>query len=170
MELPDRDHRRLLSLVSNLRAVRSGRTSHLHPSTVMRLRFAVGGPTWSSPADVLALDRRRSRLEEILANTGVTASEAITAALVDRYVARALSRAIGRTTPKRDRPRCGARTRNGTPCQARATWDDVNDCPRTRRGRCRMHGGLSTGPRTAAGRQAAGGMTKSCGPEISSAA
>ena len=39
-------------------------------------------------------------------------------------------------------PRCGARTRKGAPC----------GCPAVRGGkRCRMHGGLSTGPRTAAG-------------------
>lgn len=38
--------------------------------------------------------------------------------------------------------RCGARTkRAGTPCRA----------PAMRNGRCRMHGGLSTGPRTAEG-------------------
>ena len=38
-------------------------------------------------------------------------------------------------------PACGARTRRGAPCRARAMAN----------GRCRMHGGLSTGPRTAAG-------------------
>jgi hypothetical protein len=38
-------------------------------------------------------------------------------------------------------PRCGARTRQGTPCRA----------PAMANGRCRMHGGKSTGPRTAAG-------------------
>jgi hypothetical protein len=38
-------------------------------------------------------------------------------------------------------PRCEARTRRGTPCQ----------CPAMRNGRCRLHGGLSTGPRTAEG-------------------
>ena len=37
--------------------------------------------------------------------------------------------------------RCGAKTRRGTACQ----------CPGMKNGRCRMHGGLSTGPRTAAG-------------------
>jgi len=35
-------------------------------------------------------------------------------------------------------PRCGAKTRRGTPCQ----------CPSMRNGRCRLHGGLSTGPKT----------------------
>jgi hypothetical protein len=41
-------------------------------------------------------------------------------------------------------PRCGARTRAGTPCRAAAMPN----------GRCRMHGGPSTGPRTEAGKAA----------------
>ena len=41
-------------------------------------------------------------------------------------------------------PRCGANTRRGTPCQ----------CPAMRgKRRCRLHGGLSTGPRTPEGRE-----------------
>lgn len=48
-------------------------------------------------------------------------------------------------------PRCGARTRQGTPCKAPPVWDDERDAPRN--GRCRMHGGLSTGPTSAEGRQ-----------------
>jgi hypothetical protein len=43
---------------------------------------------------------------------------------------------------KRERARCGARTRQGRPCQATAL-----DC-----GRCRLHGGLSSGPKTAEGK------------------
>jgi len=38
-------------------------------------------------------------------------------------------------------PRCGARTRAGCPCRA----------PAMANGRCRMHGGRSTGPRTPEG-------------------
>ena len=38
-------------------------------------------------------------------------------------------------------PRCGAKTRSGQPCRA----------PAMANGRCRMHGGKSTGPRTPAG-------------------
>jgi len=38
-------------------------------------------------------------------------------------------------------PRCGAKTRQGKPCRS----------PAMKNGRCRMHGGKSTGPRTAAG-------------------
>ncbi|MXP65632.1 hypothetical protein E0493_19980 [Roseomonas sp. M0104] len=37
--------------------------------------------------------------------------------------------------------RCGARTRSGRPCAS----------PAMANGRCRMHGGTSTGPRTAEG-------------------
>jgi len=42
---------------------------------------------------------------------------------------------------------CGAKTRRGTPCQRRDLWG-LN-------ARCRLHGGLSTGPRTAEGKQRA---------------
>ena len=38
-------------------------------------------------------------------------------------------------------PRCGAKNRRGTPCQA----------PAMRNGRCRLHGGKSTGPKTPEG-------------------
>jgi len=38
-------------------------------------------------------------------------------------------------------PRCGAKTRKGTPCQA----------PAMKNGRCRLHGGKSTGPKTPEG-------------------
>lgn len=38
---------------------------------------------------------------------------------------------------------CGAKTRAGTPCQSRALY---------RSGRCKNHGGLSTGPRSAEGK------------------
>ncbi len=54
-------------------------------------------------------------------------------------------------TPKAQRPRCGARRRDGRPCEALAVWDQGQDRPRN--GRCRMHGGLSTGARTAEGRE-----------------
>ena len=53
---------------------------------------------------------------------------------------------------RRDRPRCGAKTRRGTRCRAPAVWDRAKD--RARNGRCKLHGGLSTGPRTKVGRDA----------------
>lgn len=46
-------------------------------------------------------------------------------------------------TPLRTRPLCGAKTRAGTPCR----------CFALRNGRCKLHGGLSTGPKTSEGWQ-----------------
>ena len=40
--------------------------------------------------------------------------------------------------------RCGAKTRAGTPCKRRDLCDS---------GRCKLHGGMSTGPRTKAGKE-----------------
>jgi len=39
---------------------------------------------------------------------------------------------------------CGAKTRAGTPCKQRGLYDS---------GRCRLHGGRSTGPRTEEGKR-----------------
>jgi hypothetical protein len=50
---------------------------------------------------------------------------------------------------KRSLPACGARTRKGTPCKARVVVYDNGEIAN----RCRMHGGLSTGPKTAEGRE-----------------
>jgi hypothetical protein len=55
------------------------------------------------------------------------------------------------STPKRERLRCGARCRDGSPCQAPTVWNKGLDRPVN--GRCRMHGGLSTGPNTEEGRR-----------------
>lgn len=66
----------------------------------------------------------------------------------DRHrVAWAVSRASDRD-PRRERPRCGARTRSGAPCAAPCVWLPGAVEPRKR---CRLHGGLSTGPRTVEG-------------------
>ncbi|RZA06166.1 MAG: hypothetical protein EOP02_38600 [Proteobacteria bacterium] len=48
-------------------------------------------------------------------------------------------------TQARSAPRCGARTRNCTPCSG----------PAMANGRCRMHGGTSGGPTTPVGLAAA---------------
>ena len=61
--------------------------------------------------------------------------------------ARAAARPVERP-PTRERPRCGARCRDGHPCVAPVVWN-AGEAPRRR---CRMHGGLSTGPRTPEGR------------------
>ena len=52
---------------------------------------------------------------------------------------------------KRERPRCGTRRRDGSRCQAPPVWDKRRYRPVN--GRCRMHGGLSTGPKTEEGRR-----------------
>ena len=52
---------------------------------------------------------------------------------------------------KRERPRCGAKCRDGSPCNAPPVW--IRHLDRAVNGRCRMHGGLSTGPKTEEGRQ-----------------
>lgn len=49
---------------------------------------------------------------------------------------------------------CGAKTRKGTPCNAPPVWNKVTD--KAKNGRCKLHGGLSTGAKTEAGRQAIG--------------
>lgn len=60
-----------------------------------------------------------------------------------------------RREEKAARPLCGARcrSRGGAPCVARVVVDRDGDGRVRVRGRCRMHGGLSTGPRTAEGRK-----------------
>lgn len=49
----------------------------------------------------------------------------------------------GKSSLKGPRKRCGAQTRKGTPCRAKALPG---------RTRCKYHGGASTGPRTAEGK------------------
>lgn len=54
--------------------------------------------------------------------------------------------------PRSERPRCGAPARStGRPCQAPVVWDAQRDRPRN--GKCKCHGGASTGPKTAEGRK-----------------
>lgn len=49
----------------------------------------------------------------------------------------------GYSLPKHSRPECGARTRSGLPCKTKVIPGKK---------RCRLHGGLSTGPKTELGR------------------
>jgi hypothetical protein len=53
---------------------------------------------------------------------------------------------------RKNRGICGAMTRRGTPCQAPPVWDKSTDTAKN--GRCKLHGGMSTGVRTEAGREA----------------
>lgn len=50
---------------------------------------------------------------------------------------------------RRKRPQCGAKTRKGTPCVAKVFWPVTWLEPAKR---CRLHGGLSTGPKTPEGK------------------
>lgn len=52
---------------------------------------------------------------------------------------------------KVNRPLCGAKCRDGHACKAKAVVHPVTG--KTLNGRCRMHGGLSTGVKTQEGRQ-----------------
>jgi hypothetical protein len=55
-------------------------------------------------------------------------------------------------TPRKERGTCNAKTRKDTLCQAPPVWDKDND--KARNGRCKLHGGLSTGAQTEKGREA----------------
>lgn len=57
-----------------------------------------------------------------------------------------------RRVPRSRRSRCGARCRDGHPCSAPVVMRRDGDGLLAVSRRCRMHGGLSTGPRTAEGR------------------
>ena len=81
-------------------------------------------------------DKRRARIAHILRYTLHTYREAV-------------AQIVARNKQAQNTPvpgeRCEARTRRGTPCQCKAMGN----------GRCRLHGGLSTGPTTAEGKAAA---------------
>lgn len=71
--------------------------------------------------------------------------------LIRFFVSMGAHKTLVAQTGKRHRPfelpvvlefSCGAQTRAGTPCKQRSTY---------RNGRCKLHGGLSTGPKTEAG-------------------
>ncbi|MEO8401062.1 MAG: HGGxSTG domain-containing protein [Gammaproteobacteria bacterium] len=53
--------------------------------------------------------------------------------------------------PRKNRGMCGAKTRKGMPCKAPPVWDKKLD--KARNDRCKLHGGLSTGPKTEAGKE-----------------
>ena len=79
-----------------------------------------------------------------LASWGITAmSEYWIDAISERFYKR-------RNTKRSKRPKCGAKCRDGHACRAPAVWDKQQNCPRN--GRCKLHGGKSTGPRTPEGK------------------
>ena len=79
----------------------------------------------------------------------------ISAAIHRRHAAREVFAA---RSPAVTRPQCGARCRDGHPCEAPAVWSASTGAARN--GRCRMHGGLSTGPRTVEGRARVAAATR----------
>ncbi len=88
----------------------------------------------------------------------MTAPEDMTLDRLRRTVRRGGAK-LAQRMRKRDLPRCGARCRSkgGRPCVAPVVVKHLLD-PRGRLltligKRCRLHGGLSTGPRTAEGRR-----------------
>lgn len=78
-------------------------------------------------------------------------------AIQRRHAAREASAARSLAAPV-TRPPCGARCRDGHACAAPAVWSASTGAPRN--GRCRMHGGLSTGPRTPDGRARVAAATR----------
>lgn len=107
----------------------------------MRIRIRPRGPAlvlWQRHRAELAAVR--AELAELRALIPVRRRER-------HAVARAAARPVARP-PSAERPRCGARCRDGSPCAAPVVWPP-GEGPRRR---CRMHGGLSTGPRTPEGR------------------
>ena len=75
----------------------------------------------------------------------VSIAEALSGAVFAAYDLHTSQVRLWRRRPGWEPPRpfCGARARMGAPCRARCEPG---------RGRCRFHGGLSTGPRTEEGR------------------
>ncbi len=72
--------------------------------------------------------------------------------LVDNALSETVLLAKISTNSRKNRGTCGAKTRRGGSCQAPPVWDKTADKPLN--GRCKLHGGKSTGPRTEAGREA----------------
>jgi hypothetical protein len=109
----------------------------------------------SHPRDALALARYGVRLVQSPSRSrwgeefGELKSERLLLLEIETQLLTHL-RGEGGLTPKPKRPRCGAMCRTGLTCKASAVWDRQRNEPRN--GRCRMHGGLSTGPRTPEGR------------------
>jgi hypothetical protein len=58
--------------------------------------------------------------------------------------------------PKTDRPRCGAKCRDAHQCRAPVVVKEDGSFKK----RCRLHGGLSTGPKSAEGRAAIGASNR----------
>ena len=69
---------------------------------------------------------------------------------VDKESGLAVSARRLNRTPRSERQRCGAKCRDGHPCQAPTVWNPITNAPKN--GRCKLHGGASTGPVTPRGK------------------
>ena len=118
-----------------------GRTGHT-PLGVSMSGPAEGAPTLEgSPQrkDRSLQKLRRSKSIMIQREARRPARERSAKELIAAFLAAGIPVTYKNRIPSR--PLCGATTRNGAPCR----------CYALRNGRCRLHGGLSTGPRTAEG-------------------
>ena len=137
----------LPTLTRNARLASLRPSCALLPSHVMESRG--DGPRGQGRSreegeSVLTLEQLETRLASLV-NRSRAAEEREA-----RRARAAANRELRNRPPKRELPPCGARTRAGGSCKARP-WRP-RDAVLPRNGRCRMHGGLSTGPRTPEGK------------------
>lgn len=130
--------------------VRIGSPAHARPRTRPRphthalvMRFDRACPTRRSTSDPPTISSRRGSIHT---RSRCAGSSSRTLRSSARSGDRSACQYPGRTAS------AVARTRGVAPCQAPAVWDDEHARPRAKRGRCKLHGGLSTGPRTEAGK------------------
>ena len=130
--------------------------SGLHVNSIKRLeRFdRVPATSWFALNEAVAVLRSRGladecadKLLEKIASQPVNMTEPRYDYCIVRAPARArhgvlVGSEIEPAEPAQAKSLCGAKTRAGEPCKRKALEN----------GRCRNHGGLSTGPKTAAGR------------------
>ncbi len=121
----------------------------LHVNTIKRLeRFpAVPTSSWyalSRVAPIVGLQVSKATVKSRTVSGTNSRARALWGDVSKRPAGTVLSAPKGeRPRPtQKPRQRCGARTRKGTPCQA----------PAMPNGRCKLHGGKSTGARTPEGR------------------
>lgn len=140
-----------LRLTRGLTQRQLGKMAGLHPNSVKRLEHRAVIPAFSHARDriceALGIEKP-ARYRATIDRVGPTAFIRLPATGVLPMPGQAVQTASEsppepRLTGRAPRRQCGARTRVGRPCRA----------PARDNGRCRMHGGLSTGPKTPEGRE-----------------
>lgn len=114
-------------------------TTPLRPTAAEQRRARVAA--WASMRALEA--RHREHLRE-LRESLVVIRAAIPAAFRARWEALRAEHRPRARPPRAERPRCGARRRDGGACAAPVVWRAGEPAPR---GRCRAHGGAAPGPR-----------------------